>query len=117
MKTKIILLLGQDDLFSSFVNLLLSEQIGWEVIHVSIEKDLEDIYQIAGNIEPDVVVVQGENCSSDLKALALLFHGNPALKVISIDMKSNLLEIYSKQNVQVQSAVDLITAIEAQPYR
>lgn len=113
MKKKTILLLGQDDLLSTFVELLLSDQPGWEVVPVSMEQDPDEIFKALEHLEPDVVVSHEENCSCKSQVLPILFRSNPALKLISLSLKSNLMEIYSKQNILVQSAADLISAIEA----
>ncbi len=113
MKKKTILLLGQDDLLSAFVELLLSDQTGWEVVPVSIEQDPENLFYVLEHVEPDVVISQEGNGSGNSPVLPILFRSNPALKVITINLKSNLMEVYSKQNILVQSAADLISAIEA----
>ena len=113
MRKKTILLLGQDDLLSNFVILLLSEHAGWDVIVVSMEQDLADIFHAVEHVEPDVVISQEENRGMDSKILPVLFRSNPVLKVITLNLKSNLMEIYSKENILVESAADLISAIEA----
>lgn len=113
MKKKTILLLGQDDLLSRFVEQMLSEQADWEVVFVSMEQNTEAIYSVLENLSPDVVISQHGNAPRTSRALSILFRVNPKLKLINITLKSNMMEIYSKQNILIQSAADLISAIEA----
>ena len=112
MKKKTILLLGQDDLLSTYVERILSEHVGWEVVFVSMEQPTEEIYSILENLSADVAISQHENHPCISKALSLLFHANPKLKLITITLKSNMMEIYSKKNILIQSSADLISAIE-----
>lgn len=112
MKKKTILLLGRNDLLSVFVELLLSDHAGWEVVPVSVERDPDETFKALERYEPDVVISQEETGSMDTEILLILFHNNPALKVITLNLDNNLMEIYSKQNVLVQSTADLISAIE-----
>ena len=105
--------MGEDDLLSKSVERMLSEKAGWEVIFVSPEQLQADIYSILEDLSPDVVVNQRGNNPNTSKALSILFHSNPKLKLITITLESNVMEIYNKENILMQSAADLISAIEA----
>ena len=112
MKKKTILLLSQDDLLSNFVAHLLSDQSKLEVFSVSMDQSSDEIIQAIENLNLDVVISQEGYGDSESTIMSVLFCNNPSLKVIRLNLSSNLMEIYNKQNILVHSAADLISAIE-----
>ena len=110
-----IVLWGQEDLLSSFVELYLTAQKGWNVVNISIEQNLEILIQAIDKLNPDVVIIQqgDRTCHSTVPAVVLQNH--PWLKVITLNLNNNLMEVYSKQNILVKSASDLIAVVEAVP--
>lgn len=112
MKKKTILLLSQDDLLSNFVAHLLSDQTKLDVMAISIDQNPEEILKSVENLHLDVVISQEGYGNSASTIMPILFSNNPSLKVIRLNLSSNLMEIYNKQNILVQSAADLISAIE-----
>lgn len=117
MESKTIVLLGQEDLLSSSVELLLGAQKGWNVVNVPYDTNLDTLSNVVDKFNPDVVVIHLGNCTGALNLPADLFRNIPDLRVITFSSKDNLIEIYNKQNVIVKSASDLISVIDADSFR
>jgi DNA-binding NarL/FixJ family response regulator len=115
MNSKTIVLWGREDLLSTSVELFLTSQKGWNVVNISSEDDFEALIQAVEQVHPDVVIIhQGDRpCKSNLPTILLKDH--PGLKVITVSLNDNLMEVYSKQNILVKSASDLISVVEATP--
>lgn len=110
--SKKIVLWGHDDLLSFFVDLFLTSQTGWDVVHVSFEKNLESLIQLVNRVNPEVVIIQLGEHSDNSNVPAILSQYHPNLKVITLSLNNNLMEVYSKQNVLVESIADFISIVE-----
>jgi len=113
METKKILLWGQDDLLSSSVKLFLTSQQGWEVVEIPQEENLEAMIQAVDEVNPYVVLVHQGNCNSAQNLTMKLLKKHPEIKVILFELGKEVMEIYSKQDVLVKSASDLIAVVQA----
>jgi len=112
--SKTIVLWGQDDLLSYSVELFLTNHADWHVVNMSFEQNLNALFQVVAKMNPEVVIIQqgGDSCYSSVPIILLQDH--PSLKVITLSLNNNLMEVYSKQNINVESSTDLFTVIEAQ---
>ena len=110
---KTIVLWGRGDLLSSSVELFLSTQKGWHVINLPNDENPETLVKAVDELSPDVVIIHQQNGDGDLNLPANLLQRRPGLKVITVNLENNVLEIYSKQDITVKSASDLITAVKA----
>lgn len=113
MKSKTIVLWGREDLLSTSVELLLTAQKGWKVINIPIEETLDALMKAMDEVKPDIVIIPREDHADRLKLPTVLFDNYPKLKVITVSPDNNLMEVYSKQDILISSAFDLISAIEA----
>jgi len=114
-KSKTIVLWGREDLLSSSVELFLTSQKGWKVISISNEENFEALILAVDKVQPDVVIIQQGDHSSNSYPLMKLIQNHPGLRVITVSLKNNLMEVYSKQDVLVKSASDLISMVETAP--
>ena len=114
-KSRTIVLWGREDLLSSSVELFLTSQKGWKVISISNEENFEALILAVNKVRPDVVIIQQGDRSSDSYPLMKLIQNHPGLRVITVSLKDNLMEVYSKQDVLVKSASDLISMVETAP--
>lgn len=117
MESKTILLWSREDLLSSSVELLLTAQKGWKVVNIPNDESLDALTKAVDKFHPDVVIIHQGDCGGDLNPPTALLRNHSGVKVIILSPKDNLIEIYSKQNVIVQSASDLISVVEADPIR
>ncbi len=115
MKSKKIVLWGREDLLSSSVELFLTAQKGWCVVSISNEENFEALILAVNKVHPDVVIIQQGDRSSNSYPLMKLIQDHPGLRVITVSLEDNLMEVYSKQNILVKSASDLISVVEAAP--
>ena len=113
MMTKTIILWGNDDLLSSYVEHFLVSEKGWKVVNIPIEQKIEAVIEVVDRVNPNIVIIQlgDRSCNSGLPTILLRDH--PDLQVITLSLKNNLMEVYRKQDILIQSAADLISAIEA----
>jgi len=117
MESKTIVLLGQEDLLSTSVELLLGGQKGWNVVNIPNDDNLDTLSKAVDKFNPDVVIIHQGLCTDDLHLPTALLQNRPEVKVITLSLKDNLIEIYNKKNVVVKSASDLISIIDADTVR
>ena len=117
MKSKTIVLWGREDLLSTSVELFLTAQKGWKVVNISIEESLDTLIKAVDEVKPDVVIIHQGNRAGNSNLPTVLLQDHPGLKVIAVSLDDNLMEVYSKQNILVTSALDLISAVEADPIK
>ena len=115
MKSKTIVLWGREDLLSSSVELFLTDQKGWQVISISNEENFETLLEVIDKVNPDVVIVQQVDSSGNSNWPVNLIKDHPGLKLITVNLMDNMMEVYSKQNILVKSAFDLISVVETDP--
>ena len=115
MTSKTIVLWGQDDLLSSTVELFLTTEKGWNVVNIPIEQNVDALMKAVDKVHPDVVIIQQGDCPASSSFPTSLLKDHPKLKVITLNPNDNLMEVYSKQNILVQSASDLVSVVEAKP--
>ena len=115
MKSKTIVLWGREDLLSSSVELFLTNQKGWEVISISNEESFNALLEAVDKMHPDVVIIHQGDRSTNSSLPMQLIQDYPGLKVITLSLQDNLMEVYSKQNILVKAASDLISAVESAP--
>ena len=114
MMTKTIILWGNDDLLSSYVEYFLRTEKGWEVISIPIELKVDAVIHVVDKINPNIVIIQHGDHPCDSGAPTILLRNHPDLQVITLSLKNNLMEVYRKQNILIHSATDIISIIEAQ---
>ena len=112
MKPKTILLWSREDLLSTSVEFFLAAQEEWNVVSVSGNK-VATLVRNIHEINPDVVIISQERCRKNMELLMDLFLQYPELRIITLNMDDNQIEVYSKQNIMVQTASDFIAIVEA----
>ena len=110
---KTIVLWGNDDMLSSYVEVLLTTQNGWEVVNLPIERTLGEVLRTIDMTNPEIVIIQQGDRNCDSAAPAILMQSCPNLQVLTLSLTSNIMEVYSKQDILIKSAVDFISIIEA----
>jgi len=113
--SKIIVLWGDEDLLSTYLKQLLSSQKGWKVVSLPGETKAKEVLTIVAEIKPNfvIVVIQPEESPSDNGAAAKLLENDPNLQILTLNLNNNLMEVYSKKNVLINSSEDLISVIQA----
>ena len=100
-------------MLSSYVKHLLTTQNGWEVVNLSIERTLGDVLRTIDKANPEIVIIQQGDRNCDSATPTILMQACPNLQVLTLSLTSNLMEVYSKQDILIKSANDFISVIEA----
>jgi DNA-binding NarL/FixJ family response regulator len=112
-KPRSILIWGNEDILSSSIELFLDARENWNVVNLSNTDDLEALMRAVEATRPDIVIINQE-CQANRVNLPLGFLMDyPAIKVITINLENNAMEVYSSQKITVKQTSDLIAAIES----
>ncbi len=111
-KTKTVILWGREDLLGRGVEFFLNTRSEWEVIRVSDKQGVDFLTQEVERVKPDVVIIYQGNCAGDVPVPMQLLQARPGLKVITVSLENNSVEVYSKQKVWLKEVSDLLTVVE-----
>ena len=109
---KTIILWGDDDVLIRAVEDLLIPGKGWKIIRVSNDCDEVALAQMFEQVTPDVLIVHASAFASNMRLLVKFVMDYSKLKVITIGLENNQMEIYEKQTICIKKASDLLAAIE-----
>jgi len=110
-----IMLWGQESLFSSTLDLILTTQIGWHVVNITGEGNCDALIREVNRVDPDVIIFHRDIFEKNFQLPTVLFQNHPKLKVITASLTSNTIEVYSKQNIKVMTSSDLISVVASDP--
>jgi hypothetical protein len=109
VSTRRAIIWGRNDLLVQAVGSFLKSR-DWEIIPMSGDQDTEMLLLQTKQIHPEVVILCRED--ADESALAFrLIDEQACLRVITLGLDSNLMQVYSKQNVHLQGASDLLAIL------
>jgi hypothetical protein len=111
-REKTIILWGQDDVLIRAVENLLNTGGGWKVIRISDDLDEITLTQVVEEVTPDVLIVHEDAFSGDVRLLIKFVQDYSKLKIITIGLENNQMEIYNKRTVCIKQASDLLAAIK-----
>ena len=112
VKSKTVILWGRDDLISWTVELFLTMEKEREVIRISDEQSIEVLFQEVEKVNPQVVIIHQGDYASDSPFPMQLLRDHPGLKVITVCMENNAIEVYSRQKVYLEEIADLLSAVD-----
>jgi len=105
------ILWGLDTLLSQAVEMFLLESMAWNVIRISSDEGSEKLFQETRQIDPDVVILCIDRFD-EISSLPLqLIDQQQNLKVVTLGLESNLMQVYSRQNVILQGVPDLLSIV------
>ena len=107
-----IILWGRDDLLSQAVDLILQTSQSWEVTRLSSESGVEKLIQETHRINPEVVFLCREKVDEDSSLPLRLINEQGCLRVVTVGLESNLMQVYSKQNIILREVSDLLYIID-----
>lgn len=114
-KIRTVLLWGGDDLLSSSIEIFLASHAGWNVISLSDKDGLEPLDEALEKTGSEIVILRVEDEAKSAELSMRLLHDHPVLKVINVGFEKSSLEVYSKEQVLVKNASDLISVLENVP--
>ncbi len=112
-KSKTVILWGREDLFGRSVEFFLKSRSEWEVIRISDQQDFDVLAQEVERVKPDVVIIYQGNYAGELPEVTQLLQGHPGLKLITVSLENNAMEIYNMQKVWVKDIADLYSVVES----
>lgn len=113
VRTKKAVLWGREDLLGQAVGLFLEAERIWDVIRVSSDGGVDHLVQEVKRVNPDVVILCQERIAEDSSLPVRLIQEQLCLKVISVGLESNLMQVYSKHSVIVRGISDLLSIVES----
>ena len=114
-KQKVIVIWGCEDILTTSIEGLLSTITEWHVIRITSKEDLEALLLGEETRRPDIVIINRPVNYRPSHLPLHLLHDYPAIKVITIGLEDNEMEIYSKQKRFVHQTSDLIGVIQNEP--
>jgi hypothetical protein len=111
-KTKTVILWGREDSLGEGAELFLASRKGWEVIHITDQYDADFLCEEVSRLNPDVVIIHQGACAGATDVPARLLKDRPSLKVITVSLENNSVEVNNKQKVLVKEVSDLISIVD-----
>lgn len=111
-KSKKVVLWGSEDILISSVNSILSSKKEWEVISLSNKEDIDVLIQAVETAHASLVIMQkGEEWDSTFLPMQLI-KDIPSLRVITVNLESNSMEVFCKQQIWIRDVSDLISVFD-----
>jgi hypothetical protein len=85
----------------------------WEVIKLSNECGVDYLIQRVTMVKPAVIILCQERDASDFALLMQLAKVQLCLKIVVLSLESNLVQVYSKQNLVMSNVSDLFSVVES----
>ncbi len=112
IRSRKAILWGQVDVLAQAVSQFLTASVNWDVIRVPIEAGIEGLLMEMKREHPDVVILCQERTEDDASLPIRLIQEQHCPRVVTVELESNQIQVYSKQNIIVQGASDLLSIIE-----
>ena len=106
------ILWGQVDVLAQAVGQFLEASMSWDVIRVPTEAGVENLVGELRRVRPNVVILCQERVDDDASLPIRLIQEQLCPRVVTVELKSNLIQVYSKQNVVIQGTSDLLSIVE-----
>jgi hypothetical protein len=103
---------GPDDLLAQAVEFFLKAEDTWQVIRISADQSVEDLFEQIKRIQPDVIILHTGNCAGNTSLAIQLLQDYPNLRVITTSLEDNQMQVYSKHSLMVRKVSDLLSIIE-----
>ena len=109
---KVIILWKDDDVLLRAVELLLKSRAGWSVATFSENWDDNDLLRQVHETPPDVFIVNEDVFTAKIYLFTKFAQQFSKLKIITMSLENNKLNIYKRQTISVREATDLFSIIE-----
>lgn len=111
MKTQRVIVVGGDSLLHAGLESLLSHQLNLSVVGFSISH-VGSLLKYIWHILPDVIVL---STNSGIEPTLLLknLEGYPNIRIIEVDDKQNVLQVFDKHQTLTTSQTDLMAIVNS----
>lgn len=103
---------GGEDLLSQAVGKFLEVGNTWEVIKLSNDGDLDNLLRMIHLMNPEVVILCQDRINHDSSLPLRLINERLCLRVVTLNLENNSVQVYSKRNLVIQGVEDLLSIIE-----
>ena len=76
------------------------------------EADLDVLIATVDRLKPDIVILDHDDPTFDPRLPILLIHDRPSIKVITLGLENNSMEIYDRYRVLIREKADLLAAVD-----
>jgi hypothetical protein len=111
-QTRKAILWGPESLLTDSVEHFLKTGAAWDVVKISSESGIDYLIQQVRSIKPATIILCQETDNGDKDVLMQLDQAQLCLKVVTVSMESNLIQVYSKHNVIMRDVSDLLSVVE-----
>ena len=108
-----VVLWGDDDVLSQAIGHIFGVNMTWEVSRVQKKEDVGDLIEEIKRINPDVVILRDDRVDENSSLPLRLLNEQLCPKVISLGLGSNLVQVYSKQEIILEGISDLLSIVES----
>ena len=112
--TQKAVLWGGANVLLDAVEFFLRADIGWDVVKITTDLGNEYLLQRVETLRPAVVILCQEKDISDIDLLARLAQLQFCSKVVVVNLESNVVQVYRKQNFTMRTVSDLISIVETE---
>ena len=111
---KTVILWGQNDLLTKAMEMFLTadESEAWNVIKLPADQCIAGLVEQVQSIKPDLVILYQANPGDDSDQLGKLIQDQPDLKMITVSLENNVMQVYSKRSITVRQVSDLLSVLE-----
>ncbi len=112
MTSQKIVLWGNEDVLEKAIEIFLSGQKDWEVIRIPGDVCDDDLIAKVLQANPNVAILCLNSSDREAAIHTRLMEQCPGVKVITISLENNQMDVYQKVKVRVDEVSDLISAVE-----
>lgn len=106
----VAILWGLNDLLAQALSSFL-QQMEWSIFRIQDDGDIENFFREMMRLHPEVVFLRQDKADNSFLPWRLIDE-KLCLKVITVCTESNVMQVYSKQDVLLQGASDLFSVID-----
>jgi hypothetical protein len=109
--TRRAILWGPEILLAQAVEFFLEEDSVWDVKWVAFDSGIDRLFEELKQVNPELVILCSERADQDSTLALQLLNEQTHLKVVALDLESNQIQVYSKQNFVIQGVTDLLSIV------
>jgi hypothetical protein len=109
---KMVVIWGGENILLSSIQYLLANRNDWIVVSVSSAEEFETQVLIAKKDLSDIVLIYQGDMDEPCDLPMQLLHDHAELRVITISLENNVMNVYNKQSLLVKETADLVSVIE-----
>ena len=115
VKPRVVVISRRESLLGRAVEYLTADEREWMILRVFDGQNTPDLIQKVKEANADIVIISLDERAYDQRFSTQLLQACAELKkVILVSLSENLMEVYCKQKIQVNSVQDLFSEVESE---